>query len=360
MPSKRDTSSLETDQDLAPTPRPRRDIRKPRRYRTPTPDTFPDPDPDPDPDVDVVGSLSDAGSEPVPDPEPAPTTKKATRRAVVISDEEEEDDAPPPPPPKRKARRRDNNSEDDDFGAPRSDDEPDPPAKKRKLPAVPKRGGSSGKDREAPAFRDERTRGTSDGTPMDLESPAPPSPAVSKPPQPPPQQQKLKLPKIKKIAGGPSSAGATPQRPPLVRSKPTEKEKEKEKERERGEDDGLAALIKKPRRETGQKSEVDLMDKNTYLSLFKPVGGAAPRSGVDAKSQEEKRRAIERMREEDIARRAAQSANTFDLRAQYDKISSFAERLHNRRSPAVYPNILAASLRHERDRRKRREQGGPA
>ena len=48
---------------------------------------------------------------------------------------------------------------------------------------------------------------------------------------------------------------------------------------------------------------------------------------------------------------------SFDLRAQYDKIATFVDRLGARRSSAMWPNIMAAAWRYEKEKEdKRRER----
>ena len=88
---------------------------------------------------------------------------------------------------------------------------------------------------------------------------------------------------------------------------------------------------------------------------------------------------MNKLREEDCARREAQwvspgsfisptitltgklplQSNTFDLRAQYEKISGFAKRMEARQGSSIYPNILASSLRAEFSRRRKQSQGQP-
>ncbi|KAI0320112.1 hypothetical protein OF83DRAFT_1169622 [Amylostereum chailletii] len=116
--------------------------------------------------------------------------------------------------------------------------------------------------------------------------------------------------------------------------------------------DSLSAILKKPTKEQG-KPEVDLMDKNVYASLFKNTGVSAPRSGLDTKSKEERRKQLDKLRQEDQARRAAQWEHTFDLRTQHDKIMVFVEKMQARRSTALYPNILAATVKNEYDKKMR-------
>jgi len=118
---------------------------------------------------------------------------------------------------------------------------------------------------------------------------------------------------------------------------------------------GPLSALKRPKRVNNQQ-EVNLNDRSVYESLFKHSGGSTPRAGLNPKEKEERRRELDRMREEDRARRAAAVENVFDLRAQHDKITSFVERLQTRRSAALWPNILAVAFRQERERDERRRE----
>ena len=46
----------------------------------------------------------------------------------------------------------------------------------------------------------------------------------------------------------------------------------------------------------------------------------------------------------------------FDLRGQYDKIATFVDRLGARRSPAMWPNIMAAAWRYEKEKEEKRRE----
>jgi len=119
------------------------------------------------------------------------------------------------------------------------------------------------------------------------------------------------------------------------------------------------SVLKRPKR-INKQQEVNLNDRSVYESLFKHSGGSIPRAGLNLKEKEERRRELDRMREEDRRRRAADAEHVFNLRAQHNKITSFVERLQARRSGALWPNILAVAFRQERerdDRRRERERG---
>ena len=48
--------------------------------------------------------------------------------------------------------------------------------------------------------------------------------------------------------------------------------------------------------------------------------------------------------------------HSFDLQAQFEKISRFEEKLRAERSAALYPNFMAAKWREVYDREKRRQK----
>ncbi|RDB21365.1 hypothetical protein Hypma_011601 [Hypsizygus marmoreus] len=106
-------------------------------------------------------------------------------------------------------------------------------------------------------------------------------------------------------------------------------------------------------------TDFDLRNESVYRELFKATGGSTPRSGLSRREKdEERRRELNKMRDEARAKRLAEAKPPFDLQAQTDKISRFEERLKYERSSALYPNFLAAKWRElwERERRKQKEQ----
>ncbi|TFY60789.1 hypothetical protein EVG20_g7290 [Dentipellis fragilis] len=172
-----------------------------------------------------------------------------------------------------------------------------------------------------------------------------------------PSFKKRKLPQIKKNKPGTgSSAGATPQTPAArPKLRPTDPATASKDQKEP--DDGLPVLKKTAKNTTNM--EVDLSNKDVYASLFKSTGASVPRSGVAQKEKEERRKEFDKLRDADRARRAAALEHVFDLRAQYDKIMSFEDQMVKRKSHAIYPNILAAAFRHEKelaDKQMKREQ----
>ncbi|EGN92437.1 hypothetical protein SERLA73DRAFT_147151 [Serpula lacrymans var. lacrymans S7.3] len=127
-------------------------------------------------------------------------------------------------------------------------------------------------------------------------------------------------------------------------------------------------------------ADFDLRNASVYAELFNP-GGAGPRSGLNRKEKEEERRKeLNKMRDEARAKRAEETVsfppwvalfeimtlcvlaclqkNTFDLQSQADKISRFEDRLRQSGSLALHPNFLAAKFRddYERERKRQRDK----
>ncbi|KAH7930772.1 hypothetical protein BV22DRAFT_1053972 [Leucogyrophana mollusca] len=103
-------------------------------------------------------------------------------------------------------------------------------------------------------------------------------------------------------------------------------------------------------------ADFDLRDKSVYAELFKGPGGSTPRSGLNRREKEEERRKeLNKMRDEARAKRAEEAKHTFDLQAQAEKIARFEQRLKEEGSTALHPNFLAAKFRdeHEYERRQR-------
>ncbi|KDR81610.1 hypothetical protein GALMADRAFT_239669 [Galerina marginata CBS 339.88] len=105
------------------------------------------------------------------------------------------------------------------------------------------------------------------------------------------------------------------------------------------------------------KTDIDLSNKSIYQELFLKTGsvdGGTPRRA----KEEERRKELNRMRDEAIARRSTDAQQSFDLQAQFDKISRFEEKLRTEHSSALYPNFMAAKWRevYERDKRRQKSQ----
>ncbi|KAL4074438.1 hypothetical protein V8B97DRAFT_1916300 [Scleroderma yunnanense] len=103
--------------------------------------------------------------------------------------------------------------------------------------------------------------------------------------------------------------------------------------------------------------EVDLSNQQVYASLFKG-GGNTPKSGLNRREkEEERRRELNRLRDDARAKRAEDAKHTFDLQAQTDKVARFERRLRAEGSRVLHPNFLAAKFRDEweMDGRRRRD-----
>ncbi|KAJ6596893.1 hypothetical protein DFH09DRAFT_1133034 [Mycena vulgaris] len=160
--------------------------------------------------------------------------------------------------------------------------------------------------------------------------------------------KKTKLPPIKKnkmsttagvgsvpasTAVGTSTASIPPKSAPLGPARAEEESK-------------LPPPIVGPRKTTLPASvDVDLSNPMMYAQLFKSGGGSTPSGFTRREKDEERRKELNRMRDEARAKRTNEAAPAFDLQGQMDKISRFEERLRNARSPAVYPNFLAGALK---------------
>ncbi|KAJ7046781.1 hypothetical protein C8F04DRAFT_1061745 [Mycena alexandri] len=93
-------------------------------------------------------------------------------------------------------------------------------------------------------------------------------------------------------------------------------------------------------------ADVDLSNPMLYAQLFnKSSGGSTPSVSQRHQKDEERRKELNRKRDDARAKRANEASPPFDLQGQMDKITRFEERLRNSRSPAVYPNFLAGALK---------------
>ncbi|KAF7363446.1 Fructose-1,6-bisphosphatase [Mycena sanguinolenta] len=92
-------------------------------------------------------------------------------------------------------------------------------------------------------------------------------------------------------------------------------------------------------------SDVDLSNPMMYAQLFKSGGGSTPSGFTRREKDEERRKELNRMRDEARTKRINEAAPPFDLQGQMDKIARFEEKLRNARSPAVYPNFIAGGMK---------------
>ncbi|KAJ7063301.1 hypothetical protein C8F01DRAFT_70648 [Mycena amicta] len=327
----------------------------------------------------------------------SPETPHSRRRAIRrITSDDEEDTAEPPPskkarlassppseastsrnPYRAKPRRKKASNavvsepDSDEFDAadepeseldlPMDDDdgymsEPKSTGKRaggRKTKAPSK--GGKGKDIKIMA-RDERKKRPADsesaGTPaskrsktklgdvLDVVGDLVNSPPVREDAAPP----KKKLPTIKKNKPGnePSTVGPPAASTPAVATKSSAPP--------RSEEDSklplpMVAARKQP---VGPQSvDLDLSNPTMYAQLFNKSGVAnSTSSGFSRRDKEEERRKeLNKMRDEARAKRLNEAMPPFDLQGQTDKIIRFEEKLRMARSPAVYPNHLAGGLK---------------
>ncbi|KAI0256695.1 hypothetical protein BJV78DRAFT_1278354 [Lactifluus subvellereus] len=293
-------------------------------------------------------------------PEPSTVRRKSNRRRVTT--DSEEDDYEPSPPrseakPKRKpAPKAKGDVEKEDLS---TQDERKPISTRAR---DRNQSGGSKRTRDEALSVDEPEGEVDVAVAPDVKSsinaatPAvvPDAAKEESPSVPLPPFKKKRLPPIKKNKPGavPSTSGTSTQ---PTTGKPGTKPPETKGDPGFAQEDTVDPLsvLKRPKRVNNQQ-EVNLNDKSVYESLFKHSGGSTPRAGLNLKEKEERRRELDRMREEDRARRAADAEHVFNLRAQHDKIMSFVERLQARRSGALWPNILAVAFRQERERDERR------
>jgi hypothetical protein len=103
--------------------------------------------------------------------------------------------------------------------------------------------------------------------------------------------------------------------------------------------------------------DLNLGDSKVYAELFKGTGGSTPRSGLNRREKgDERRKELDKMRDEARARRAEEAKFSFDLQSQADKIARFEQRLRVANSTVLHPNFLAAKFRDEWELEKRNRQ----
>jgi len=164
---------------------------------------------------------------------------------------------------------------------------------------------------------------------------------------PPPELKKRKLPTIKKNKPSTSAATSTQSQSAAAPSKPPPST-----------DDVTKIGAPHPQRKAAGlmgAADFDLRDKSVYAELFKGAGGSTPRSGLNRREKEEERRKeLNKMRDEAKAKRAEEAKHHFDLQSQADKIAGFEQKLRANNCMALHPNFLAAKFREEYDKEKAR------
>ncbi|KAF8894614.1 hypothetical protein BD779DRAFT_853350 [Infundibulicybe gibba] len=184
-----------------------------------------------------------------------------------------------------------------------------------------------------------------DSAPGKPESPPPPKEVT--PPPPPAKRRKLPTIKKNKIPG---SAGPLT---PVTTAKAV-----LPSQTVTAESTLLPTTSARKPAATAGNADFDLRNASVYAELFKTAGGSTPRSGLNRREKdEERRKELNKMRDEARAKRALEEIPAFDLQGQTEKIARFEEKLRNAQSSALYPNFLAAKWREqwEKERRKKRE-----
>ncbi|EJF66065.1 hypothetical protein DICSQDRAFT_165762 [Dichomitus squalens LYAD-421 SS1] len=110
------------------------------------------------------------------------------------------------------------------------------------------------------------------------------------------------------------------------------------------------------RKPAGASTDLNLLDSSVYSELFmRAPGGSTPNSGLNRKQKEEERRKeLNKMREEARAKREAEAKHAFDLQAGPEKIQRYEEVLRAHHSIARYPNLLGAAFKEIADRNRER------
>ncbi|KAK7467158.1 hypothetical protein VKT23_004217 [Stygiomarasmius scandens] len=197
-------------------------------------------------------------------------------------------------------------------------------------------------------FKDERQGSSLKRDPVVVDDNAPNS-TKEKEPSPPPK--KKKLPPIKKNKPSGSSAGSaasTTPKPTISTAKASGSISSAA--------DGISLTPSTPvARVPAASTDFDLRDKNVYAMLLGGSSGSSSSSGLKRVKEEQRRKELNKLRDEARAKRAQEAKNSFDLQAHVDKILHFEERLRRANSAVLYPNILGGKMKEvwELERRRR-------
>ncbi|KAL7283581.1 hypothetical protein PYCCODRAFT_1473205 [Trametes coccinea BRFM310] len=276
-------------------------------------------------------------------PAKSKSSGKKPRRQVVWTDDEDEEEFDDPEVVV---------TDDDDF-----DPEPDYSSKKSGKAKSTKTGsgkaggkskGGKDKDDKEITFRDERKiTATNPGLSERPSGPVRSSSVLAVDPLDEANiPKKRKLPPIKK--NKPSTAGSTAPSTPSA-PKPLGVASDKKETLT----PALTSNQVGTRKPAGASADLNLLDSSVYSELFKSKPGAAtPNSGLNRKQkEEERRRELNKMRDEARAKREADAKNSFDLQAAPEKIERFV-LLRLRHSTARYPNVLGAVFKEMYDRNR--------
>ncbi|KAH9935043.1 uncharacterized protein B0H18DRAFT_1114859 [Fomitopsis serialis] len=148
-----------------------------------------------------------------------------------------------------------------------------------------------------------------------------------------PPPKKRKLPPIKKNKTSTTSSTPAVAKPPTTAPKADSATPAKDP------DGPVGVAARKPAAAMGA-ADFDLRDASVYASLFNKQ---MPDSGLNRRQREEERKKeLNRMRDEARSKRAEETKHAFDLQAPHDKILRFEEKLRAHSSIAMYPNVLGA------------------
>jgi len=121
-------------------------------------------------------------------------------------------------------------------------------------------------------------------------------------------------------------------------------------------DSNKPPTVRKPAAVVGV-ADLDLSNASIYAEIFKNPGGTSARTSSNRRvKDEERRKELDKMRDEARAKRDLEAGNTFDLQGQMDKIARFEEKLRSLHSSAVFPNFMAAKWREQYERKRQKER----
>ncbi|KAK0210752.1 hypothetical protein DFS33DRAFT_1378735 [Desarmillaria ectypa] len=158
----------------------------------------------------------------------------------------------------------------------------------------------------------------------------------------PTQAPKKKLPTIKKNRELGAAGPSTPSVAKSLSAAPTAPKDEFSLT------NTLTPASRKPPLVSG--GDLDLSNSSVYSSLFKPTANT-PRTASNRDT--ERRKELNKLREEARAKRELDVNYHFDLQGDMEKILRFEDRLRSIRSPTVYPNVLGAKWKEQWERDKR-------
>nr|VWO98046.1 Alcohol oxidase [Ganoderma boninense] len=389
--SKRRIQRIDSDdEDLVAVPSYDQDVSEPRlkKARTvsrgPSNDSGEDDYGGADEDIDIEGDIEDTRFLPDPPPStsrpisPAQTTKRRLSNATASSSKSRTKDkelkSSKPSKSSGKKRRAavvwTDDEDEDEFNDPdvvvTDDDDFDPePGFSSKKGAVKGKSGkafgkSSGKgaagkkeDKEI-TFRDERKL-TQPPAPESVrrakeDEVAKPAPEFMDEPIP----KKRKLPPIKKNKPvGSTSTGPSTPAPRAAAATPAKKEEPASNTTLTPAPTSNQVGVRKP---AGASTDLNLLDSSVYSELFlRAPGGSTPNSGLNRKQKEEERKKeLNKMRNEARAKRDAEGRHAFDLQSGPEKIQRYEEVLRTRHSTARYPNLLGAAFKEMSERNRAR------